>query len=129
MTLDGREVVQVKGDADDVFSHGFICPKATGLKHLHDDPDRLRDAARAQATTASCARRAGTRRSRSIDERLMPLIEEHGRNAVAVYLGNPSAHNLSARSYGPAMAARARHAQRLLGELGRPDAQARVRRA
>ena len=23
------------------FSHGFICPKATGLKQLHEDPDRL----------------------------------------------------------------------------------------
>ena len=33
--------VSVRGDADDVFSHGFICPKAYGIKQLHEDPDRL----------------------------------------------------------------------------------------
>ena len=37
----GDEVVSVRGDADDVFSHGFLCPKSQGLKQLHDDPDRL----------------------------------------------------------------------------------------
>ena len=38
---EGREVVSVRGDVDDVFSHGFICPKAYGVKQLHEDPDRL----------------------------------------------------------------------------------------
>jgi anaerobic selenocysteine-containing dehydrogenase len=42
VTLDGGEVVQVRGDADDVFSRGFLCPKGVGLKALHEDPDRLR---------------------------------------------------------------------------------------
>ena len=40
--MSGREVVAVRGDADDVFSKGFLCPKATGLEHLQADPDRLR---------------------------------------------------------------------------------------
>ena len=30
----GRDVVSVRGDADDVFSRGFICPKAFGIKQL-----------------------------------------------------------------------------------------------
>jgi anaerobic selenocysteine-containing dehydrogenase len=38
---DEGAVVSVRGDANDVFSHGFICPKAYGLKQLHEDPDRL----------------------------------------------------------------------------------------
>jgi len=39
----GSERVQrIRGDMDDVFSHGFICPKGSTLKQLHDDPDRLR---------------------------------------------------------------------------------------
>ena len=37
-----------------------------------------------------------------IDRRLSPILAEHGRNAVAVYLGNPNAHNLSAITHGPA---------------------------
>ena len=40
--IEGREVVSVRGDAEDVFSHGFICPKGSTLKQLHEDPDRLR---------------------------------------------------------------------------------------
>jgi anaerobic selenocysteine-containing dehydrogenase len=93
-------VVSVRGDADDVFSHGFICPKAYGVKQLHEDPDRL---------TMPLIRRDGELVEASwdeafeeIDRRLTPLIAEHGKNAVAVYLGNPNAHNLSALIHGPA---------------------------
>src|SRR5918994_729936 len=97
---DGREVVSVRGDAEDVFSHGFICPKAYGVKQLHEDSDRL---------TTPMIRRDGELVEASwdeafeeIDRRLAPLIAEHGKNAVAVYLGNPNAHNLSALIHGPA---------------------------
>ena len=39
----GGEVVQrIRGDQLDVFSKGYICPKGSTLKHLHEDPDRLR---------------------------------------------------------------------------------------
>ncbi len=97
----GDEVVSVRGDAEDVFSRGFLCPKATGLKHLHEDPDRL---------TTPLVRRDGELVEASFDEafaeidrRLSPLLAEHGRDAVAVYLGNPSAHNLSTLLYGPVL--------------------------
>src|SRR5215218_5668829 len=97
---EGREVVSVRGDADDAFSHGFICPKAYGVKQLNEDPDRL---------TTPLVRRDGELVQASweeafeeIDRRLAPLIAEHGKNAVAVYLGNPNAHNLSALIHGPA---------------------------
>jgi anaerobic selenocysteine-containing dehydrogenase len=32
----------IRGDRDDVWSHGYLCPKGTTLGHLHHDPDRLR---------------------------------------------------------------------------------------
>ena len=96
---EGREVVSVRGDEQDVLSHGFICPKAFGLKQLHEDPDRLttplirRDGELVEATWDEAFE--------EIDRRLSPLLAEHGRNAVAVYIGNPNAHNLSALAYGP----------------------------
>jgi anaerobic selenocysteine-containing dehydrogenase len=40
--LEGDGVVRVRGDAEDVFSHGFLCPKGVALKELHEDPDRIR---------------------------------------------------------------------------------------
>src|ERR687890_1107602 len=95
------EVVSVRGDKEDVFSRGFICPKAHGLKQLHEDPDRL---------TTPLVRRDGELVEASwgeafeeIDRRLTPILSEHGKNAVAVYLGNPNAHNLSALIHGPAL--------------------------
>ena len=97
---EGRDVVSVRGDADDVFSQGFICPKAYGIKQLHEDPDRLttplvrRDGRLVEATWDEAFE--------EIDRRLSPILAEHGRNAVAVYLGNPNAHNLSAITHGPA---------------------------
>jgi anaerobic selenocysteine-containing dehydrogenase len=99
--MDGREVVSVRGDEDDVLSHGFICPKATGIRQLHEDPDRL---------TTPLVRRDGELVEASFDEafeeidrRLSPILEQHGRNAVAAYVGNPNAHNLSTLVYGTAV--------------------------
>jgi anaerobic selenocysteine-containing dehydrogenase len=96
---EGPRVISVRGDAHDVLSRGFICPKAHGLKELHEDPDRLR---------APVIRRgdelveAGWDEAfEEIDRRLSPILAEHGKNAVAVYIGNPNAHNLSALVYGP----------------------------
>jgi len=99
--VEGREVVSVRGDADDVFSQGFICPKAYGIKQLHEDPDRL---------TVPLVRRGGELVEASwdeafeeIDRRLAPIVAEHGKDAVAAYLGNPNAHNLSAITHLPAL--------------------------
>ena len=42
VTTVGRAVVSIRGDREDVFSHGYLCPKASALKALDADPDRLR---------------------------------------------------------------------------------------
>ena len=90
-------VTRIRGDQADVFSHGFICPKGSTLKQLHDDPDRLR---------RPLVKRNGVHEEVEWEEawaviadRLPALIHQHGREAVAVYLGNPSAHSLSALLY------------------------------
>jgi len=94
----GTEQVKViRGDKDDVFSAGFICPKGTTLGHLHADPDWLRspmvkqDGAFVPVTWDEAFA--------TIEQGLMPLIAEHGRDAVAVYLGNPGAHSLAPMLY------------------------------
>ncbi|MGH2953753.1 MAG: molybdopterin-dependent oxidoreductase [Solirubrobacterales bacterium] len=101
VTVRGDEVVSVRGDDADVFSHGFLCPKSQGLKLLNEDPDRL---------TRPLVRRDGELVEASwdeafaeVDRRLTPLLAEHGRDAVAVYLGNPSAHSLGPMIYGQAL--------------------------
>ena len=39
--VEGRDIVKVRGDSEDVFSAGFICPKGASLGELQGDPDRL----------------------------------------------------------------------------------------
>jgi anaerobic selenocysteine-containing dehydrogenase len=99
VTVRGDDVVRVRGDAEDVFSRGFLCPKGVALKDLHDDPDRLRtpmvrDAA-GELRPASWETAFGV-----VGERLERVIDAHGRDAVAVYIGNPAAHGLAALLYG-----------------------------
>ncbi|MEX0291770.1 molybdopterin oxidoreductase family protein [Pseudomonas putida] len=81
----------IKGDPLDPFSRGHICPKAVALQDIQDDPDRLRQP----------HRRVGERwQAISWEEafalaadKLWSIQQAHGRNAVAVYQGNPSVHN------------------------------------
>ena len=98
--MDGQ-VVKIRGDADDVFSHGFICPKAHGLKALHEDPDRLRTPL-VRGADGELREASWDEAFAEIDRRLTPILTEHGRDSVAAYIGNPNAHNLSALIYGRA---------------------------
>jgi anaerobic selenocysteine-containing dehydrogenase len=98
ITLQDHAVTRIRGDRDDVFSHGYICPKGSTLKQLHEDPDRLR---------TPMVRRDGELQPATwdeafaeIDRRLHEVIDAHGRDAVALYLGNPSVHTLGTQLYG-----------------------------
>lgn len=98
LEVDGDRVTAVRGDDVDVFSAGFICPKGPAIAELHADPDRLRQ---------PLIKRDGRHVAASWDEafaeierRLLPIIAEHGRDSVGVYLGNPSVHNWSLALYG-----------------------------
>src|SRR5687767_12053377 len=99
ITEEGGQITDIRGDADDPFSQGYLCPKALGLKDVHEDPDRL---------TAPRVREGGSWREVSWDEafaRVATSVKRvqrtHGRDAVAVYLGNPSVHNLGSLLYAP----------------------------
>lgn len=90
VTLQGGRVVAIRGDAADPFSGGYLCPKGVALKDLHEDPDRLR---------VPLVKRDGRFVEASWDEafdeierRLPPLVQAHGRDALALSLGNPSVH-------------------------------------
>ena len=93
----GREVIGIRGDDADVFSHGFICPKGYALKELDADPDRLR---------SPLLRRNGRLEPvgwddafAEIDRRLSSIVHQHGRDAVAIYVGNPTAHIMALGIY------------------------------
>ena len=89
--LDGHRVVGVRGDPDDPFSRGHICPKAAAIVDVQDDPDRIREPQRKDGSKVSW--------SVALEEagaRIAAIQRRHGRSAVGVYLGNPSVHSYSA---------------------------------
>lgn len=97
--VNGDQVVSIKGDKEDPFSQGHICPKAVALQDLYSDKDRL---------TKPMMKVAGQwqpiRWTQAFDEvakRLTKIQAEHGKDAVGVYAGNPSVHNLEAMLFGP----------------------------
>ena len=100
LTLEDGTITSIRGDAEDVFSRGFICPKGFALKALHEDPDRIRTPL--IRTASGFEQVSWDEAFAEIDRRLGPLLAEHGRDAAAVYLGNPNAHNLDALLYGRA---------------------------
>ncbi|HUR76995.1 MAG TPA: molybdopterin-dependent oxidoreductase [Acidimicrobiales bacterium] len=94
ITVEDDKVTRIRGDMADVFSHGFICPKGSTLKDLHDDPDRLRtplikrDGEFVEATWDEAWAEIATR--------LQVVIDSHGRESLGAYVGNPNAHNIGA---------------------------------
>jgi anaerobic selenocysteine-containing dehydrogenase len=91
------EVKLIRGDRDDVWSKGYLCPKGSTLGHLHHDPDRLRepmvrDGDQWREVTWEEAFDRCT-------ELLRPVVEQHGIDAVTAYVGNPLAHNMSLSRY------------------------------
>ncbi|WP_135459013.1 molybdopterin-dependent oxidoreductase [Mycobacterium sp. DL99] len=99
LTISDGRVTAARGDRDDVFSAGFICPKGASFGELDNDPDRLtrplirRDGVLTEATWAEAYA--------VVAERLAAVIAEHGGAAVGVYLGNPNAHTIAGSLYAP----------------------------
>ena len=96
--IEGDRVLSVRGDDEDPFSKGYICPKGTALADLHHDPDRL---------TRPMMRDGETWKEIGWDEafayvgkRLKGIRDTYGKDSIAVYQGNPTAHNLGLLTYG-----------------------------
>ncbi|MES4829751.1 molybdopterin-dependent oxidoreductase, partial [Streptomyces anthocyanicus] len=97
LTVDGSTVTAARGDRDDVFSRGFICPKGASFGAVDSDPDRLR---------APLVRTNGELREATWEEAfdavaagVRPLVERYGPHSVGVVLGNPNVHTMAGALY------------------------------
>ncbi len=99
LTISDGRVTGARGDRDDVFSAGFICPKGASFAELDNDPDRLqqpmirRDGALTEATWDEAFA--------AVADRLGEVVRVHGGASVGVYLGNPNAHTVAGSLYPP----------------------------
>src|SRR5215831_7084236 len=84
---------RVRGDTNDPFSRGFICPKAYALKELHDDAERLRRPLK--RTPSGWQEISWPEAYREISARLLAIRKKYGPDALGLYSGNPLVHDLA----------------------------------
>ncbi|MBL0171735.1 MAG: molybdopterin-dependent oxidoreductase [Gemmatimonadaceae bacterium] len=96
---EGDRVIGIRGDPDDTFSRGHICPKAVALGDVHADPDRLRRPMVRYGT--HWGEVSWEHAFDLVTKRLTEIQATHGANAVAVYAGNPTIHSLGASMFFP----------------------------
>ena len=94
-------IIDIRGDAEDPFSQGYICPKATGLAGLSTDPDRIRHPL--QRKGSDFQEISWEDAFQTVTERLGDIRTKHGANAIATYLGNPNAHDFGSNLSVPAL--------------------------
>ena len=84
-------ILSIKGDKEDPFSQGHICPKAVALQDFYHDRDRLKTPLK--RTNNGWQALSWEQAYDEIATRFRGLQAEHGQDSVGVYLGNPNAHN------------------------------------
>ncbi|BBZ44254.1 molybdopterin-dependent oxidoreductase [Mycobacterium parmense] len=95
--VEGGRVTRIRGNPDDVWSRGHLCPKGVSLAAVHDDPDRIR---RPMIKVDGHWQEVGWDAAfRRCTELLAPVIEKYGIGAVTAYTGNPLAHSFSLARY------------------------------
>jgi anaerobic selenocysteine-containing dehydrogenase len=99
ISVQADQRLDIRGDKDDPFSRGYICPKAVALQDLHYDKNRLKYPVR--RTPDGWQRMGWGEAFDEVTQNLKRINARHGRNAVATYLGNPTVHNYGAMLFAP----------------------------
>ena len=95
----GNQILSIRGDKQDPFSKGFICPKAVALQDIYHDPDRLRTPQlRKGATWESIS---WEKAFDLVEAGLKKVRKTYGQDAIGIYQGNPNVHNLGAMLFAP----------------------------
>jgi anaerobic selenocysteine-containing dehydrogenase len=99
IAVQAGQCLDIRGDKDDPFSRGYICPKASALQDLHYDKDRLKYPVR--RTPHGWQRIGWDEGFDEVTQNLKRINATYGRNSVGSYLGNPTVHNYGAMLFAP----------------------------
>jgi len=99
ITVEDGRVVSIRGDALDPISKGHVCSKAVALQDIYTDPDRLR--APIRKTAGGWEKVSWRQAFGTVAAELRRIRKQYGGDAVAVYQGNPTVHNLDAMLFAP----------------------------
>jgi anaerobic selenocysteine-containing dehydrogenase len=93
----GREIISIKGDELDARSKGYVCAKSQAFAHIHDDPERLRRPVK--RVGEQWVEIEWEEALAAVAEKLAEVRNVHGKDAMALYYGNPNGHNFHTQIY------------------------------
>ena len=93
----GPEILSIRGDRQDPLSQGYMCPKGAAIKDLYNDPDRLKQPV--VRTRSGWERVCWEDAFDQAEAGLKAVQSNYGRDALAIYFGNPNAHYHGALLY------------------------------
>lgn len=94
---DARQVISIKGDPEDHRSKGYVCAKSQAFHYIFEDPERITqpmkkvDGAWQQISWEEALTETATR--------LAAIRDQYGKDAIAMYYGNPNGHNFNTQIY------------------------------
>ena len=105
LTIEGREVTGVRGNTADPCRAGTSAPRGSRSPTCTPTPTGCVDpcAASARARTPRWEEIGWDEAFDLVADHLARVINEHGDDALGVYLGNPNAHSLGSMTHGTAM--------------------------
>ncbi len=102
LTITDGAVTGIKGNDADPLSRGHICPKGVALADIYTDPDRLRRPVRRTGTGADAVwtEISWDEALDTVADGIAAAVNENGKNALGIYVGNPNAHSLGSMTHG-----------------------------
>ncbi|HWM40543.1 MAG TPA: molybdopterin-dependent oxidoreductase, partial [Streptomyces sp.] len=100
VTVTDDRISGARGDREDVFSRGFVCPKGASFGELDADPDRLTRPL-VRGADGNLAEASWEEAFAAVAAGLGAVMAGGNPDAVAVYLGNPNVHTMAGALYPP----------------------------
>ncbi len=94
---DQQKIISIKGDVDDHRSRGYVCAKSQAFNYVYEDSERLRQPVR--KTADGWQEISWDEAFETISREFSRIREQHGKDALAFYVGNPLGHDFAAGVY------------------------------
>ncbi|MCV7065931.1 molybdopterin-dependent oxidoreductase [Mycolicibacterium farcinogenes] len=95
-TVEDGRFVGLRADKDNPISKGFACTKGVGMHQVVNDPDRVTVPLRRVGRPGEFEPTTWDQALTDIAARLSKTRREHGKNSIAITIGNPMAFSYSA---------------------------------
>lgn len=94
---DAQKIISIQGDPDDHRSRGYVCAKSQAFNYIYEDTERLRHPVK--KTADGWQEISWDEAFDTIAEKFTEIRDQHGKDALSLYVGNPLGHDFAAGIY------------------------------